>query len=626
MMFAWNRTRPLTLAWGLAGLVVGAAYATVTVRWNDSLRDPQTILVFAAWLGGLLALFSILAGFASVLLQGLTGIAPRRGTTPAAPPAQLPPVSRYALELCAAGVAWFVFSAGLLVLEAGWLAGSPVLEGVSMVIVLCLGIAAATAARVVEGRLLPVSVLRRLPGAAAVLAGCALAVMMQAAWMRHGGAEAAPVTQQVRELSVNPGRAVLLIGLDGADWRRIDPLMAKGQMPVMKRLIDQGVRSNLHTFEPTLSPIIWNSIATGMREDRHGIHGFTEVWLPGAARSIQGIDNSHLSPRLIAGMGTWLIGHGLLHERPITSRQRRVMAIWNILSDRNLRVGVVNWFASWPSDPVNGYFVSDNNPWRAAFMDRRVGKQIASVQGVTWPPDLLNELAELKMPTVGESVDDILGLDIFTDLTVSERQQLATEQSLLESIRTIYLADVFATAAGLDLMKRERLNLLAVYLSGIDNFSHRLGRLTGVVDRYYRHVDEVLGRYMKLAGKDTTVIIVSDHGWEYQDQLWGHAHAPDGILMMSGKDIPRGATMAQPPSILDIAPTLLALYGLPASKEMEGHPVNAFLDRDVVAAAPAVVVDTYGGYHGGGGGQDGSQQLERNEETLRKLRALGYIR
>ena len=366
-----------------------------------------------------------------------------------------------------------------------------------------------------------------------------------------------------------------------------------------------------------------------MREDKHGIHGFTEIRLPGAARAVQGIDDPRFSPWLVEQVSASLVSAGLLRQRPITSRQRRQLAVWNLLSDRDLRVGVVNWFASWPSDSVNGFMVSDNNPWRAAFNDQRVGMQSASRVDITWPPDLLTELMKIDMPTQPRSADAVPCLDLFSDLSDSEREKLASgNRTLLEVIRNIYLADQFAAEAGLYLMQRDQLDLLAVYLSGIDNLSHQLGHLPGVVDRYYQRVDTMLGRYMRLAGPRSTFVIVSDHGWDYGNSgKWGHKHAPDGILLMSGHGVRQNASLSQPPSLLDVTPTLLALYGLPPSRQMDGHVIEGALDSSV--SMRPIAIDSYGSYRGDTENEVDTNEREPSElseETLQKLRALGYIR
>ena len=70
-----------------------------------------------------------------------------------------------------------------------------------------------------------------------------------------------------------PGR-VILFGIDGADWQVIDPLMASGRMPNMARVVREGTRGVLQSMEPSASPALWTTVATGVSPQRHGIHGF----------------------------------------------------------------------------------------------------------------------------------------------------------------------------------------------------------------------------------------------------------------------------------------------------------------------------------------------------------------
>ena len=71
-------------------------------------------------------------------------------------------------------------------------------------------------------------------------------------------------------------RKVLLVGWDAADWQVIDKLMANGLMPAFKSVVDRGVRGRLATLDPPLSPMLWTSMATGVRPYKHGISGFVE--------------------------------------------------------------------------------------------------------------------------------------------------------------------------------------------------------------------------------------------------------------------------------------------------------------------------------------------------------------
>ena len=69
---------------------------------------------------------------------------------------------------------------------------------------------------------------------------------------------------------------VLLIGWDAADWKVANPLMDAGRMPNLARFVEQGVMGNMATLHPPYSPMLWTSIATGVRPFKHGVLGFTE--------------------------------------------------------------------------------------------------------------------------------------------------------------------------------------------------------------------------------------------------------------------------------------------------------------------------------------------------------------
>ena len=114
-------------------------------------------------------------------------------------------------------------------------------------------------------------------------------------------------------------KRLLLIGWDAADWKIIHPLLAKGEMPHLARLIAEGVRGNIATIYPPLSPMLWTSIATGKRAHKHGIHGFIEPAEDG------------------------------MSVHPISNLGRKTKAFWNILNQHGKRSVVVGW---WPSHPA----------------------------------------------------------------------------------------------------------------------------------------------------------------------------------------------------------------------------------------------------------------------------------
>jgi predicted AlkP superfamily phosphohydrolase/phosphomutase len=96
-----------------------------------------------------------------------------------------------------------------------------------------------------------------------------------------------------------------------------------------------------------------------------------------------------------------------------------------------------------------------------------------------------------------------------------------------------------------------------------------------VVSGAYCLQDKMLGKILALAGEDTNVVIVSDHGF-YCDHLHslakedGRNHQPFGVAILHGPEIKQGRRLVDC-NILDVAPTVLALMGLPVGEDMEGR-------------------------------------------------------
>src|SRR3954468_14132066 len=122
---------------------------------------------------------------------------------------------------------------------------------------------------------------------------------------------------------------VLFVGLDGADWQLLDRYTADGTMPNLAKLVARGERSNLLTQQPPLSPLVWTSMMTGVSPLEHHILDFT---------------------RFNPSTG---------EKEPITSDERHVPAIWNMLTEKGQRVDVIGMWATFPAEKVNGTIVTD---------------------------------------------------------------------------------------------------------------------------------------------------------------------------------------------------------------------------------------------------------------------------
>ena len=121
---------------------------------------------------------------------------------------------------------------------------------------------------------------------------------------------------------------IALFGVDAADWRVIDPLVAAGRLPTFARLKQVASLGVLRADPPLLSPIIWTTIATGRPPEEHGVLDFM-VDAPGGGQA------------------------------PVNGGARRVKALWEIWSEAGRRVLVAGWWATWPADHVSGLIASD---------------------------------------------------------------------------------------------------------------------------------------------------------------------------------------------------------------------------------------------------------------------------
>ena len=107
--------------------------------------------------------------------------------------------------------------------------------------------------------------------------------------------------------------------------------------------------------EPEQVPaIVWTTIATGRGPEAHGIQSIGARRLAGMRTPMAMGDEGPFARAM--GRATDLFR--LTRSQPPSSVLRSAKALWNVASEKGLRVGVVNWWATWPADAVNGYVVT----------------------------------------------------------------------------------------------------------------------------------------------------------------------------------------------------------------------------------------------------------------------------
>ncbi|MES2459627.1 MAG: alkaline phosphatase family protein [Armatimonadota bacterium] len=401
---------------------------------------------------------------------------------------------------------------------------------------------------------------------------------------------------------------VLLIGWDAADWRVIDPLLEAGKMPNLARFLQQGVRGNIATLHPPLSPMLWTSIATGKRAYKHGIYGFTEP-----------------TPD----------GRGV---RPITNLARTTKAVWNILHQAGKTSNIVGWWPSHPAEPVRGVMVSNHYQQAVGPLDQ----PWPMPEGTVHPENLAVPLSEFRLHPA-ELDHSHIGAFVprFAEVDQEKDNRLEALARTIAEVTSIHGA---ATA----LMQLEPWDFMAVYYDGIDHFGHGFMRYhppqqagiddqdfalySGVIEAAYRYHDMMLGALLALAGEDTTVILMSDHGFhpdhnrpsqiplEPAGPAVEHRHY--GILAMKGPTIRQNERIFGS-SVLDICPTILHLFGLPVGGDMDGK----VLATAFKALQKFITVPSWEDIPGDAGRHPAERELDpiAATETMRHLIDLGYI-
>ncbi len=421
---------------------------------------------------------------------------------------------------------------------------------------------------------------------------------------------------------------VVVFGIDGADWQAIEPLVARGRMPAFKRLIEQGATGPLRSMEPSASPALWTTIATGVGPDRHGIHGFVVEGGEAPDDAAHGDD-----PRAMpAGRGAGI--------RPVTSGMRTAPAFWSILPRYGRKVGVVGWLVTWPAEPTNGFIVSSYLPYIYNWSTGRPlkGTIVSGIPKQTFPEALIDELGADKVKPA--DLEASLVARFYDPAGVSGLPR--DDRECIEGFLWSLACDETYRRIGLRLYREYPVDLFAIYFGGVDVASHRFWKfahpdalpygvtperaavLGGVIDAYYVYLYGLLGEYLDRLGAADTLVVLSDHGFKPvllpgKPTTSGH-HRLEGIIGFYGRGVKRGGSVAGA-GLVDVLPTLLLLLDVPIANDLEGRVIADALDPRFLEAHPGVRVDTYGPAERPG--EPGESDLDRN--VLERLRSLGYI-
>lgn len=418
----------------------------------------------------------------------------------------------------------------------------------------------------------------------------------------------------------SPGRVVLL-GVDGLDLGHVARLQARGELPALQRIAEEGVVAELTVGQPLVSPRIWTELASGY-------------------------------PDSVTGIGDWVLPDGT----PLRATDVRVERVWDAASAAGLRSLVAGWLLTTPVSEVNGLILSDEFVLRGSLStaaDAEISRDRSVQLGwLVHPLDATSRLGAFKPEERwARELPLAYQLEVYNHL----QHPLVRDETHLRAL------EAAAAPGGPE--------LAVAYLSGVDQLSHQYwpfadpvgqammreaplarqqtrkhlaqqhpgDRLLPLSDGpvteemiaegerwvsdYYRYVDARVGDLLEaMDPATTTFFLVSDHGFQTTSAPGAPLltlHREPAAFMAWGKGVRAGATPREALVSEDLAPTIYALLGLPAAADMPGRALDELVALEPLEPVQTRVRTVPPALPGG--------PLPQDHPLRAQLEALGYI-
>jgi predicted AlkP superfamily phosphohydrolase/phosphomutase len=248
-----------------------------------------------------------------------------------------------------------------------------------------------------------------------------------------------------------------VIGLDGATFDLIDPLVRAGRLPTIADLLAKGVRGRLMSTIPAATVPAWPSFMTGKSPARHGVFDFFKR-----------------------------DAHG--KQRLVSSRDIRGPTLWRYLSDHGRRCIVLNVPCTYPPESINGVLVSG---------------MLTPVNGEYVSPR--EKATQLDSWTGGYRVNP-------------RSKYVRSPFDRDELLRELQEVSVIQKRAFLKLLETEDWDFAMLMFRATDVVQHKLWHRPEDVAEVYELMDGALAEIAVSAG-DASIWLVSDHGFGPQEKL-----------------------------------------------------------------------------------------------------------
>jgi hypothetical protein len=391
-------------------------------------------------------------------------------------------------------------------------------------------------------------------------------------------------------LPAAPGGRVLLLGIDGVLPEEFDYLLARGDLPGIEALLAAGGWVASYQREEVAPATFWTTVATGRAASGHGMAALDSFRPLGVETPLLRSGPLRLYWQRAA------LPLGLAEYRPVLANRRAAWALWELAARGGLPVAAVNWWATFPAEPLPGLVLAHGAYQLLA----------ESAPGALAPESARSRIEELRRAAAGPAGPrDPLAAALPPDAAAAVleralipdrfyRQALARELAGAPRAAALYLPGLDLAADGwrggdvalADLVRQE----LAAADSLLAGVAAELGALAVVLDP---------GRRVDLSGRALAGRALAGRALAGRILFWrrGGCAAP--------------AAGVEPRAV---AAALLRELGLPQSAELLEPPgdcpwpepparLAAYPPRPATGPGPAPV----------------------SEEYLRNLRALGYL-
>lgn len=252
---------------------------------------------------------------------------------------------------------------------------------------------------------------------------------------------------------------VLVICLAESTLDLIVPWAEAGLLPTFKSLISEGTSGPLRSQIPIIIPQVWGTLVTGKLPGRHGLFDFWQRASDGRFREINGSN---------------------LKEK----------AIWQILSENEVKCGIVNIPITYPPEVINGFMISGE-------VAPGAHRSIASPSSLY--DEIVQKFGRYRLKDIfpgGRQKTDYLTL-IEEDVT----KQTDVLEYLVSEKKWEFFFTFYSAAA------------IAQHYFWSDMESHdESNPFRNVIETAYYCLDNALNRLIKAAGPETIVFVISECG------------------------------------------------------------------------------------------------------------------